>query len=332
MATQTTVQGSGGGAPTAAVLRGLVRPRTVHRWALASLAANVGLVVTGGAVRLTASGLGCPTWPRCTESTLVPTGEMGLHGVIEFGNRLLALVLLVVAVGTLVAAWRRRPVARDQRALAVGLLLGVPLQGVIGGLTVLTGLNPWVVMLHFLASMVMVAVAVVLVRRTGATNGSATRPLPVGLRGLAAATLVVAATVVYLGTVVTASGPHAGDLDARRTGLDPQLVSQIHADGVFLLVGLTVALLVALHAMGASPWARRAAAVLLAVELAQGIVGYTQYFLGLPELLVGLHLLGASLTVAAATDLVLATRASRGAVLRNRPHLADSASVPSPPS
>ncbi len=306
------------GSRAGSVRRGAVRPRTVHRWALASLAANVGIVVTGGAVRLTASGLGCPTWPRCTASTLVPTGEMGVHGLIEFGNRLLTFVLLAVAVGTLVAAWRRRPVARDQRALALGLLLGVPLQGVIGGVTVLTELNPWVVMLHFLASMLMIAVAVVLVRRTGPTAVRpaalplAAPPLAAPLRGLAAATLGVTGAVVYLGTVVTGSGPHAGDLDARRTGLDPQLLSQLHADGVFLLVGLTVALLVALHAVGAGRRATRAAAVLLAVELAQGTIGYTQYFLGLPELLVGLHLLGASLTVAAATDLVLATRRRQG--------------------
>lgn len=301
------------GSRAGTVLRGAVRPRTVHRWAVASLAANVGIVVTGGAVRLTASGLGCPTWPRCTASTLVPTGEMGVHGLIEFGNRLLTFVLLAVAVGTLVAAWRRRPVARDQRALALGLLLGVPLQGVIGGVTVLTELNPWVVMLHFLASMLMIAVAVVLVRRTGPTQDRpAAPPLAAPLRGLAVATLGVTGAVVYLGTVVTGSGPHAGDLEARRTGLDPQLLSQLHADGVFLLVGLTVALLVALHAVGAGRRATRAAAVLLAIELAQGTIGYTQYFLGLPELLVGLHLLGASLTVAAATDLVLATRRRQG--------------------
>jgi cytochrome c oxidase assembly protein subunit 15 len=277
-------------------------------WAVASLAANVLIVVTGGLVRLTSSGLGCPDWPRCTGASLRPTPEMGVHSAIEFGNRLLTFVLAAVAVATLVTAWRQRPRRRDLRRLALVLALGIPIQAVLGGITVLTKLNPWVVTLHFVASMVMVALATILLRRSAGPGGRgvpAGGPLP---RRLAVAVMATAACVVYLGTVVTGSGPHAGDIDAVRTGLDPALVAQLHADLVFLLVGLSAGLVVTLAATGAPTGQRRAALLLVAVELAQGAVGYTQYFLKLPAWLVAVHMLGASLVVAAAVNLVLATR------------------------
>ena len=277
-------------------------------WALASLVANLLIVVTGGLVRLTSSGLGCPDWPRCTGASLRPTPEMGVHSAIEFGNRLLTFVLAAVAVATLVTAWRQRPRRRDLRRLAGALALGIPLQAVLGGITVLTRLNPWVVTGHFVSSMVMVALATTLLRRSAGPGGRsvpAGGPLP---RRLAAAVMATAAAVVYLGTVVTGSGPHAGDIDAVRTGLDPALVAQLHADMVFLLVGLSVGLAVTLAATGAPAGQRRAALLLVAVELAQGAVGYTQYFLKLPAALVAVHMLGASLVVAAAVNLVLATR------------------------
>ena len=279
----------------------------LRRWALASLVANIGIVVTGGAVRLTASGLGCPTWPRCNESSYHPTGELGIHGAIEFGNRLLTFVLVAVAIGTLVAAFTSRPRRPGVLRLAVLLFCGIPLQAVIGGFTVLTQLNPWVVMLHFLASMLMVALATILLRRTSDAQPGPGRVHPL-LRRLTIGILGVAVAVVYLGTVTTGSGPHAGDLDAVRTGLDPQLIAQLHADLVFLLVGLTIACIVALFATGAPARVRRAAVVLLAVELSQGLIGYTQYFLKLPALLVAMHMLGASLIVFATVDLVLAAR------------------------
>jgi len=279
----------------------------LRRWALASLVANIGIVVSGGAVRLTASGLGCPTWPRCNESSYHPTGELGVHGAIEFGNRLLTFVLVAVAVGTLVAAFTSRGRHPGTLRLAVLLFCGIPLQAVIGGVTVLTRLNPWVVMLHFLASMLMVALATILLRRTSDLAPQPGRVHPL-LRRLTAGVLGVALAVVYLGTVTTGSGPHAGDLDAVRTGLDPLLVAQLHADLVFLLAGLTIACLIALIATGAPARVRRAAWTLLAVELSQGAIGYSQYFLKLPALLVALHMLGASLIVFATVDLVLAAR------------------------
>jgi cytochrome c oxidase assembly protein subunit 15 len=280
----------------------------VRRLALASVVANVAIVVTGGAVRLTASGLGCPTWPRCTDSSYTPTAEYAVHGVIEFGNRLLTFVLTAVVVAGLVAVWRQRPVRPGMRRLALLLFLGIPAQALLGGVTVLTGLNPWTVMAHFLVSMVLIALAVVLHQR--AREGDLPpRPLVAApLRRLGAGLLGVVAVTLVAGTVVTGSGPHSGDPAAGRTGLDPESVSQVHADLVFLLVGLTVAFYVALKATGAPPSAVRAMGVLLVVELAQGVLGFTQYFTDLPVVLVGLHLFGACLVQVTAVRAVLALR------------------------
>jgi heme a synthase len=288
----------------------------VRRWAIASIVANIAIVTTGGAVRLTRSGLGCPTWPRCTEDSFVPTGEATFHSAIEFGNRLLTFALVLVALGTLRAAWKHRPVRRDLRGLAVALALGIPAQAVVGGISVLTDLNPYVVSGHFLASMILIALAVLLLRRT--TDPPDGGPVPPAVSRLATAVGVAAAVAVWLGTVVTGTGPHAGDAASPRTGLDLQLVAQIHADAVFLLLGLTCALVVvawAVDATGAPHVAalRRSAMILLGVELGQGTVGYVQWFLGLPELLVAVHMLGASLLVAAAADVVVRSRGPAGA-------------------
>ncbi len=295
------------GVRTAAVGPGLA-PR-VRPLGWASLVANIGIVVTGGAVRLTGSGLGCPTWPRCTETSFTPHGELDLHSAIEFGNRMLTFVLVAVAVATFAAAWATG--RRDLRRLALVLALGIPAQAVIGGVTVLTDLNPWVVSFHLLLSMAMIGVAVLFLRRID-------QPDPVVRRGplVALAWGVFAATwaVLYLGTVVTGSGPHAGDVDSPRNGLDPLQLSQLHADAVFLLVGLTVGLLVAVTALGDRPEARRALLVLLGVELGQGAIGFVQYATDLPEVLVGLHVLGAALVAAAATWVLLATRTPTGLV------------------
>ncbi len=280
------------------------------RWmlpaALASLVANVLIVVTGGVVRLTGSGLGCPTWPRCTDESFVPHRALGIHSAIEFGNRMLTFVVAAVAIATLVLAWRYG--RRSVRRLAVLLALGVPAQAVIGGVTVLTDLNPWIVSFHLLVSLAMVGLAVALVRRVGEGDGP---PLPVVPRGvtlLTRAVFGVCWAVLYLGTVVTGSGPHAGDVDAPRNGLDPRALSQLHADAVFLLVGLTVAMVLVTLAAGAPARVRRAAAVLLALELAQGLVGFVQYLTGLPVVLVALHLLGAALTSAALAWLLVSVR------------------------
>ena len=293
------------------MLRTLARrpsPTTVRRLAVASIVANSAIVVTGGAVRLTASGLGCPTWPRCTEDSYTPTAEYAAHGLIEFGNRLLTFALGAVVLAVLVAVWRQRPVRPGMRRLAVLGFLGIPAQAVLGGITVLTGLNPWTVMGHFLLSMVLIGLAVALHRRAGEGDLPPRTVVPRALRLLAVWVLVTTAVVLALGTVVTGSGPHSGDPAAGRTGLDPENVSQLHADAVFLLVGLTIGLYAALRATGGDRRLVRAVEVLLAVELAQGAVGFVQYFTGLPVLLVGLHLLGACLTLIAAVRVVLHTR------------------------
>lgn len=277
--------------------------RSVRPLGWATLAANCGLVVTGGAVRLTGSGLGCPTWPRCTEDSFTPHGALDLHEAIEFGNRMLTFVLTAIAVATFAAAWMTG--RRDLRLLALVLGLGIPAQAVVGGITVLTDLNPWVVSFHLLVSLAIIGLAVLFLRRID-------QPAPTPARGpvvvLAWATFAAAWVVLYAGTVVTGSGPHAGDADAPRNGLDPLQVSQLHADAVFLFVGLTIGLLLAVHAVGGSAEAKRAVLVLLGVELAQGTVGFVQYFTDLPELLVGFHMLGAALISAAVTWALLAVR------------------------
>jgi cytochrome c oxidase assembly protein subunit 15 len=280
------------------------------RWigplAWATLAANVMIVVTGGVVRLTGSGLGCPTWPRCTEDSFVPHGELGIHGAIEFGNRMVTFLLAAVAVATFLAAWRlgRRPVLR----LALVLGLGVPAQAVVGGVTVLTGLNPWVVAFHLLVSLAMIGVSVVLLRRIREGDGPARLTVPAATAWLVRTTFVVGWLVLYAGTVVTGSGPYAGDLDAPRNGLDPAALSQLHTDLVFLLLGLTLGSLFALRSVRAPLRAVRAAQTLLAVELGQGLVGLVQYLTDLPVVLVAVHLLGAALVSASMTWLLVGVR------------------------
>lgn len=282
-------------------------PRLLGALAWASLAANIGIVLTGGVVRLTGSGLGCPTWPRCTEESFVPQGALGIHGVIEFGNRLLTFVLVAVAVATFLAALRHGRPAITRIAVVLGL--GVPAQAVIGGITVLTDLNPWTVAFHLLVSMAMIGVAVLLLRRLHDPDGPRQRVVPQGYVVLVGAIFAATWAVLYLGTVVTGSGPHAGDADAPRNGLDPQTWSQLHADLVFLLLGLTLAAVLLLRAVDAPERVRRPAWALLCVELAQGVVGFVQYYTGLPEVLVALHLVGAALTSAAATWLLVAVHA-----------------------
>ncbi|MER7891141.1 COX15/CtaA family protein [Micromonospora sp. NPDC094482] len=282
----------------------------LRRLALASIIANVGIVVTGGAVRLTASGLGCPTWPRCTDASYVATTEMGAHGAIEFGNRMLTFAVGIIAFATVLAVLAHRPRRRGLLPLAVAVFLGIPAQAVVGGITVLTNLNPWVVGLHFLASMAVIAAAYALWRRIVDPDGPTTPTVPGPLRTLARITTLVGATVLVVGTWVTGSGPHAGDQGAARNGLDPETISQVHADGVFLLIGLSVALVFAFRAVGADR-AYRAALVLLAVELGQGLIGFVQYFTHLPAVLVGAHMLGSCLVLLATLHVQWSTRERR---------------------
>jgi cytochrome c oxidase assembly protein subunit 15 len=291
----------------------LVSVPVLRRLALASIIANVGIVVTGGAVRLTGSGLGCPTWPRCTDGSYVTTSAMGVHGVIEFGNRMLVWVLGLVVLAGLLAAVLHRPRRRSLILLSAAVFLGIPAQAVIGGVTVLTKLNPWVVGLHFLSSMAVLLATYAFWKRTGEPDGPARPVVPRPVRALAWLTTAAAGAVIVLGVIVTGSGPHAGDQNARRTGLDPQLIAQVHADLVFLLVGLSVALWFAIRAVSGPSAAVRAAGVLVLVELAQGLVGFVQYFTNLPVALVAAHMLGACLVWLAALAALWSTRARRAA-------------------
>jgi cytochrome c oxidase assembly protein subunit 15 len=287
------------------VLPSAFSPAAVSRLALFNAVANGVIVVTGGAVRLTGSGLGCPTWPRCTGKSLVPTQELAVHGLIEFTNRTLTFVLTVAAVAVLVAVLRSS--RRDLRPLAVVSFLGIPAQALLGGVTVLTGLNPWVVALHFLLSMALVGVATTLWLRSR-EPGVGHALLNRGFGSLVAGVTAAVGAALVVGTVVTGSGPHSGDPKAGRTGLDPLQLSQLHADLVFLLVGLTAALLVALRATGAPGRVRRAVRDLLVVELAQGVIGFVQYFTKLPIALVLVHMAGAVLIAAYTARLLWSVR------------------------
>jgi len=270
-------------------LRALLdRPGLARRTALASLAANVGIVITGGVVRLTGSGMGCPTWPRCDRDSLVPTKALGYHGVIEFANRTLISVVGGLAIACLVLAAIQLPRRADRLRWAGAVLAGIAAQAVVGGATVHTVLNPWLVSVHFLLSMAVLAAAYRFWVLTRPPGGAPAIPVAPRIRALAWLVIVVAAVVLVVGTVVTGSGPHAGDANAARTGLDPGAVAQLHADLVMLLIGLSVALwLLAPAAL------RRAAGVLVGIELAQGAVGFAQYFTHVPALLVGVHMAGA---------------------------------------
>ena len=285
-------------------------PRTVdasvRRLAVASLIGQTLLVLTGGAVRLTSSGLGCPTWPRCTDTSLVNTPEMGIHGFIEFGNRLLTFALAAIAALMLVYLWNLRKERRDLFLLALGLLASIPAQAVIGGITVLTNLNPWVVGLHFLVSMALVVLATLLVNRafgrTGRFRTAALAALPGVMRPVTAAVALFSAVAVMLGVVVTGAGPHAGDADAPRNGLDWDLFSHIHAVPAYLVTaGTLVALALVLLRRITGP-IRTAVLGLLGVTVLQAVIGFTQYYNGIPALLVAAHMLGAAMLMGAATN------------------------------
>lgn len=268
----------------------------VTRWAWASLIANITIVLTGGLVRLTDSGLGCPEWPRCTPESFVPHRALGVHGAIEFGNRLLTYVLVAVAIGTLVAVWRSAEHRRERR-LAVLLAAGIPAQAVIGGITVLSDLNPWIVSLHLVVSMALIGGSVVLIHRV---RRSPVDDVDHYAHLTVLSTFTVALIVIYLGTMVTGSGPHSGDAAASRNGLNALTMSHVHAISAYTLLACTVFCVLALRGT-----ARAAAVVLLAVELVQAGIGIAQYNLGLPIWLVAAHLVGAALLMAAATNLLM---------------------------
>lgn len=263
-------------------------------WATGFLAGNMGLILTGALVRLTKSGLGCPTWPKCTDESFIPV-EMGLHGAIEFGNRMLTFVLVALAIGTFVAALRVREGGRprpDLIKLSVITALGIPAQAIIGGITVLTQLNPYVVGLHLVVSVALIVLLVLLVRRSRRLP-----PRPASLLGrrLVQASFWLMMLTILLGVLVTGSAPHGGDDAAVRTGFDVATVAKLHAWSLW--VGLPVTL--------AAWWLTRARQVgwLILAALLQGLVGYLQYFNGLPIWIIALHMIGVAVIAAVAGNM-----------------------------
>ena len=254
------------------------------------------IVVTGGAVRITGSGLGCSTWPECTPGSYTPTlnqPEAPLHAWIEFGNRLLTFVLLLNALAVMLVILKSG--SQHLRKLGAFQILGILAQGVLGGITVLTGLNPATVAAHFLLSIVLIAGALSLRQRAHSKTPTTLAPIPL-VRNLMRMHLLLVIAVLFTGTIVTGSGPHAGDSTAERFNLDSKMMAWIHADLVIALLGVSVALIIAIK-LGESEETRSQLAPLtqrfLVVALAQGAIGYVQYFTGLPELVVGAHLVGA---------------------------------------
>lgn len=255
------------------------------------------LVVTGGAVRLTGSGLGCPTWPECTPGSYTPVpkqAEGQLHAWIEFGNRLLTFLLLLVALIALVIAVRVSKGLRNKssiRSLALGQVLGIFGQGILGGITVLTDLNPIPVAAHLLLSMLLISGAASL---RFIIVGLETQQTDTTQLTLIRSQVVITAVVLVLGTIVTGSGPHAGDEKTKRFSFDPRSVSVLHADFVIILSVITIILWLLTKSLKGVVYRRNN--ILLLIIFMQGIIGYVQYFTGLPELLVGFHLLGSTLT------------------------------------
>ena len=253
---------------------------------------QTGIVLTGAAVRITGSGLGCPTWPECTYGSYTPVAgqaEGAFHAWIEFGNRLLTFLLLFAAVAVVIYAIKKA--RRDLLWRALLQVLGILGQGVIGGITVLTDLNPLAVASHFILSIFLIAGAVSIVAR-GRSPLISIRPTETKVKVLAQAQVLLTFVVIVFGTLVTGSGPHAGDLDAPRLKLDERAITWLHADAVIALLGVSLALLVLSEI---SPETKRRVKIFFGITLLQGLVGYIQYVLGLPELLVIVHVLGSTL-------------------------------------
>lgn len=331
----------------------LTAPKRLRLYVWLSLATQILIVVTGGLVRLTASGLGCPTWPKCTDESLVSTAEMGIHGIIEFGNRLLTFVLLVIALLTFATIYRMHSAKRklvlptvlffsavivlvlslvalvvygliwpvialfvavfiavvgttiwfiqtanckEPRGILVpsfGLGLGIIAQAVVGGITVLTELNSWVVGLHFLISSYLIALATLLVFRALPKQMGEVSPLNRALRWPIAAVSVV---TIVIGVVVTGAGPHAGDINTPRNGLDLEVWQHYHSYPGYLMAALILLALIA-QARVSTAWSSypfRALVILMLVTASQATLGIVQARMGVPALLVGLHMLGAA--------------------------------------
>ena len=286
----------------------------LRTYAWASLVSQILIVVTGGLVRLTGSGLGCPTWPKCTADSLTTVPEQGYHGLIEFGNRLLTFALLVVALLTILTVFNR---AVDRslalRSPAVILLAGIPAQAILGGFTVLTKLNPWLVGAHFILSAVMIVTASVLVWRVYAPEPAL---VPARAYALAPSVSIFGAISVVIGVLVTGAGPHAGDAQSIRNGLDLETWFHYHSYPAYVLLALIVVEILYLIRADRNENAQLVLSVptkialgLLVGTVIQAVIGVLQARLGVPAGLVAVHMLGASCLVSLVTFNHLAVRA-----------------------
>ncbi|WSQ23653.1 COX15/CtaA family protein [Streptomyces zaomyceticus] len=284
-------------------------PRTLRRAALSAVVMSVLIVVTGGAVRLTGSGLGCDTWPKCTDDSLIVTPEQGYRGMIEFGNRMLTYVLSAAVGWAIIAARSTKPWRRNLTRWAWAQFWIVMSNAVIGGITVWMGLNPWTVAGHFLAANALITVAVITWHRTG-EGDTAPRPrAPRPVRKLSWAITLTSALLIVLGTTVTGAGKHAGDSsDVPRMPWDWTNAAHLHAVAAWVVCALALAMWLVLRVVDAPLDTRARARELLIVLLAQGAIGYVQYFTGVPEILVALHMLGSSLMWIAVLRLALSLR------------------------
>lgn len=284
--------------------------RRIALTAWLSFLAEVLIIGTGGAVRLTASGLGCPTWPTCTPGSLVATPEMGIHGVIEFGNRTLTGLVGILALLVLVFVLRIRRERRDLFVLALVVVLGVVAQAVVGGITVLTGLNPFIVGFHYVASVILVCVCAAFLVRMRQPARERSRIVSRAHAITVHVSSAVLAITVAFGILTTGAGPHSGDANAGRNGFDAELLEHVHAWPAYALAALTLVLVVfGIRARRRAPRVFGWTLALLAVEVVQIAVGLYQARTGLPPIAVGVHMVLAALAAAAMTALILNLKA-----------------------
>ncbi len=289
------------GSSSAAAGQGIGRSIRVTAWV--SFVVEVLIIGTGGAVRLTGSGMGCPTWPTCTADSLIPTSELSFHSLIEFGNRMMTGVVGIAVLVLVLLLWRLRAERRNIFTLAVVVLGGVVAQAVVGGITVWTGLNPFIVGFHYVASLVLVCVSAAILVRIRQAPGPRKLAVPSWFAALVHATSFVVAVTIAVGVLTTASGPHSGDVNAGRTGFDVELLEHLHAWPAYLAFALSIVLVLTAYRWGGAVF--RWSIALLLVELVQIALGLYQARNGLPELAVGAHMVLAALLAATMTVLIL---------------------------
>ncbi|MFD0357709.1 heme A synthase [Streptomyces sp. NPDC127110] len=284
-------------------------PRIVQRAALAALIMTVVIVVTGGAVRLTGSGLGCDTWPKCTDDSLIATQAQGFHGAVEFGNRMLTYVVSAAVGWCILAARCAKPWRRSLTRLGWAQFWIVCGNAVLGGITVHTKLNPWSVAGHFLLATALITVTTLTWQRAREGDDAPRPRVPGPVRKLSSAMTAATLVLIAAGTVVTGSGPHAGDnSEVPRMPFDWAATAHVHAVAAWLVCALAVAMWLVLRVVDAPVDTRARARDLLVVLLAQGAIGYVQFFTQLPEVLVAVHMLGSCLVWISVLRLALSLR------------------------